>query len=91
MGAMRIERQELEFLRSVAAANDVGMAFHVRATARTPREHRGRMIGALIGHGLLEEHARLAGTEEFFSARPRSYVLYITPLGRECCEALRAK
>jgi hypothetical protein len=87
---MRIETRELDFLRSVAAANDLGMAYQMTPTARTHQEHQSRMIGTLIGHGLLEERARLAGTEAFFSHRSRSYVLHITPLGRECCEALRA-
>lgn len=88
---MRIERRELDFLRSVAAANDLGMAYHMKETEQTRAEHQSRMVGTLIGHGLLEERARLIGTEKFFSSRSRSYVLHITPLGRECCEALRAK
>jgi hypothetical protein len=87
---MRVEHRELSFLREVAAANDVGMGFRTRPNAITRLERESRMIGGLIGHGLLEERARLQGTEAFFSPRPRSYLLYITPLGRECCEALRA-
>jgi hypothetical protein len=88
---MRIETRELSFLRKVAAVNDAGSAYHLNATARTQLKHQSRMIGALIGHGLLEERALLSGTEQFFSDRSRSYVLHITPLGRECCHALRAK
>ena len=86
---MRVEDRELSFLRMVAASNDVGMGFHTEPNPRTQPERESRMIGRLIGHGLLEERVRLKGTQEFFSNRPRSFLLYITPLGRECCEALR--
>jgi hypothetical protein len=86
---MKIEPRELDLLRKVEAANDVGTPYHMNATARTRLEHQSRRIGALIGHGLLEDHASV-GTETFFSPRSRSYALHITTLGRECCEALRA-
>jgi hypothetical protein len=87
---MRIESRELGFLRRVEAVNDVGMGFRTESTLPTQLERQSRMIGGLIGHGLLEERARLTGYEEFFSNRPRSYVLHLTQLGRECCEALGA-
>jgi hypothetical protein len=86
---MKIEPRELEFLREVAAANDVGMAYHMHATARTQQEHLSRRIGALIGHGLLEERAGSVEVEKFFSKHSRSYVLHITELGRSCLTALR--
>jgi hypothetical protein len=75
----------------VATANDLGIAFHMNATARTRAEHQSRRIGALIGHGLLEERARTVGAETFFSRRSRSYVLHITDLGRSCLAALPAE
>jgi hypothetical protein len=87
---MRVEHRELSLLRMVAAVNDIGTGYHAEPNARGQREHESRMIGRLIGHGLLEERVRLKGTEAFFSHRPRSYLLYITPLGRECCDALRS-
>jgi hypothetical protein len=86
---MKIEPRQLDFLRKVVAVNDVGMGFQLEPTARTRLERQSRMVGGLIGHGLLEERAKLMRSEEFFSNRPRSYMLYVTPLGRECCEALR--
>jgi hypothetical protein len=86
---MRIEPRQLDFLRMVAAVNDVGMGFHMEPTAKTRLERQSRMVGGLIGHGLLEERVRLMSSEEFFSNRPRSYMLYVTPLCRECCEALQ--
>jgi hypothetical protein len=86
---MKIEPRELAFLREVAAANDVGMAYHMHATARTRQEHLSRRIGALIGHGLLEERAGSVEVELFFSKHSRSYVLHITKLGRSCLTALR--
>jgi hypothetical protein len=85
---MRVEDRELRFLRKVAAVNDIGRGFHAEPTARTRLERQSRMIGELIGHGLLEERARLMGAEEFFSNCPRTYLLYITGLGRERCTAL---
>ena len=88
MKTMKINPRELDLLRKVAAANDVGMAYYMDATTRTRQEHLSRRIGALIGHGLLVERAASVGAETFFSSRSRSYVLHITSLGRECCEAL---
>jgi len=85
---MKISPRELDLLRKVAAANDVGMPYYMDATTRTRQEHLSRRIGALIGHGLLVERAASVGAETFFSSRSRSYVLHITSLGRECCEAL---
>lgn len=85
---MKINPRDLDLLRKVAAANDVGMPYYMNATAQTRQERLSRRIGALIGHGLLEERAASVGAETFFSVRSRSYVLHITPLGRECCEAL---
>jgi hypothetical protein len=74
----------------VATANDLGVAFHMNATALTRRELQSRRIGALIGQGLLEERTRSVGAETFFSSRSRSYVLHITELGRSCLAALPA-
>lgn len=85
---MKINPRELDLLRQVAAANDVGMPYYMNATPQTRQERLSRTIGALIGHGLLEERAGSVGAEAFFSVRSRSYVLHITSLGRECCEAL---
>ena len=94
MQAMKINPRDLDLLRKVAAANDVGMPYCMNVTARTRQERLSRRIGALIGHGLLVEPDAVestdasVGAETFFSSRSRSYVLHITSLGRECCEAL---
>ena len=88
---MKIEPHELDFLRKVAAANGVGADFHMNATPRTRADGQSRRIGALIGHGLLEDRAGVGEDESFFSKRSRSYALQVTALGHECLAALAKK
>lgn len=87
---MKITTRELDLLRLVEEANDVGMAYCVNPTARTRRQGQSRRIGAMIGHGLLEERAAPAQPETFFSDHSRAYILHVTNYGRECLAALRA-
>lgn len=87
---MKISPRELDLLRLVGEANDDGMAYCMNPTALTRQQRQSRRIGAMIGHGLLEERADPAQPETFFSNHSRAYILHVTDSGRECLAALRA-
>lgn len=87
---MKVTSRELDLLRLVEEANDVGMGYCMNATARTRQQGQSRRIGAMIWHGLLEERAAPAQPETFFSSHSRAYILHVTDYGRECLAALRA-
>jgi hypothetical protein len=85
---MKISPRDLDFLRLVKKANDVGTAYCMNPTA--PRQQRqSRRIGTMIRHGLLEERAAPVQPETFFSNHAPAYILHLTDFGRECLAALR--